>query len=320
MPVDKAPNGFAVVEITVVSVIVVIIIAGMSTWYLKTQDSPDDEFTVESPRLVKSWPTTTPAIPTDTPREHTPIPTTTAIPTMQPTSIPSPTAVQKVPTATSIPPTRAPTQPTQTPIPPTPTIPSCYSNVSPTFSSPITDMASISYVVAPPTMGSGPNLKTHGYIGTNGARVPIYAPTAMTLSSGAYYMGGPYTLEFKASCEVTVRFGHVTEPVASILATLPQTPSTSSATSELTPISFATGELIAYTTGTSQAGNWDFGVYNSATSNRFASDPAWNTSSVYTTAVCPFTYFLPDIKTQYYAKFNSTILSGNPPYGDTFCQ
>ncbi|MBI1839114.1 MAG: hypothetical protein HYR95_02385 [Candidatus Colwellbacteria bacterium] len=199
------------------------------------------------------------------------------------------------------------------------TTPNCISNPSPTFTNHITDTSKVSYVAPPPTMGSGPSLKTHSYIGTNGANVPVYAPAAMTLKAGSHSVGGPYTFEFQISCEVTVRFGHVTNPVDTIKTLLPSEPQSGSQTQELSPISFAAGELIAYTTGTAIASNWDFGVYNSAVSNRYASDPNWNNSTTYTTAVCPFDYFSPFLKSAYTAKFNSAILGGNPPHGVSFC-
>ncbi len=196
----------------------------------------------------------------------------------------------------------------------------CISNPSPIFTNHITDISKVSYVVPPPTMGSGPSLKTHSYIGTNGANVPIYAPAAMTLKSGSHYVGGPYTFEFQVGCEVTVRFGHVTNPVDTVKNLLPSEPQSGSQTQELSPINFAAGELVAYTTGTATAGNWDFGVYNSAVSNRYASDPNWNNSTTYTTAVCPFDYFIPVLQSAYTAKFNSAILGGNPPHGVSFCE
>lgn len=196
----------------------------------------------------------------------------------------------------------------------------CISNLSPVFTNHITDMSKVSYVVPPPTMGTGPNLKTHSYIGTNGANVPLYAPTAMTLKSGSHYVGGPYMFEFQASCEVAVRFGHVTNPIDSIKNLLPAEPKSDSRTQELNHVGFAAGELIGYTVGTPQASNWDFGVYNSAANNRYINDQNWNNSATYTTAVCPFNYFAPDLKVEYVAKFDSKILGNNPPHGESFCQ
>jgi len=255
-------------------------------------------------------PTLSPTIPV------IPTPTITITPT-KPTVTIKPINTQTPPTtiplsSTPIPPTQVP--PTNTPIP------SCVHNTNPTFTNHFTDITKINYIAPPPTIGSGPSLKTHSYIGTDHALVPIYAPTAMKLVSGAYYVGGPYTLEFQVSCEVTLRFGHVTDPIDLIKNVFPSQPASDSRTFAVTPINFNAGDVVAYTTGTDQAGNWDFGVYNSATTNRYAADPSWNTSTVYTTAVCPFMYYSPSMKSTYYNLFNNEILGGNPPDGESFCQ
>lgn len=196
----------------------------------------------------------------------------------------------------------------------------CQSNTSPVFTSHITDISKVNYIVPPPTMGAGPSLKPHSYIGTDGQKVPIFAPADATLKSGSHYIDGPYTVELQISCEVTIRFGHVTDPIDVIKNLLPAEPQPDSRTQGLKAIVFKAGDLLGYTTGTSKAGNWDFGVYNSATSNRYANDPDWNNSSTYTTAVCPFDYFASDLKTLYYSRFNPQRLGGNPPHGASFCQ
>ncbi|MBI2640500.1 MAG: hypothetical protein HYW91_01280 [Candidatus Sungbacteria bacterium] len=196
----------------------------------------------------------------------------------------------------------------------------CESNPAPVFANDITDMSKVNYIGPPPTMGAGPSLKTHSYIGTDHARVPVYAPAQMTLESGSHNVGGPYMMEFLASCEVRVRFGHITEPVEAIKKLLPVEPKQDSRTQELAPIVFAAGDLVGYTTGTDVAGNWDFGVYNSTARNRYADDPNWNNSATYTTAVCPFDYFTPGLKSVYFSKFNSGALGGNPPHGEPFCK
>ena len=195
----------------------------------------------------------------------------------------------------------------------------CASNATPLFTNDITDMSKVNYIGPPPTMGAGPSLKTHSYIGTDHARVPVYAPAAMALESGSHYIGGPYMMEFRVSCEVKVRFGHITEPVEVIRKLLPSEPKQDSRTEELTPITFAAGELVGYTTGTDMAGNWDFGVYNSTVQNRYADDPDWGNSTTYTSAICPFDYFPAGMRSAYVAKFNSAALGGNPPHGEPFC-
>lgn len=206
------------------------------------------------------------------------------------------------------------------PLPSEPLRPTCESNVSPVFTNDITDMSRVNYIGPPPTMGAGPSLKTHSYIGTDHARVPVYAPAAMTLESGSHYVGGPYMMEFRVSCEVNVRFGHITEPVEAIKNLLPSEPKQDSRTEVLPPLTFAAGELVGYTTGTSAAGNWDYGVYNSAVRNRYGDDPNWSNSTTYTTAVCPFDYFSDNLRAAYVAKFNSAILGGNPSHGEPFCK
>lgn len=196
----------------------------------------------------------------------------------------------------------------------------CERNPFPVFTNDITDISMVNYIGPPPTMGAGPSLKTHSYIGTDHARVPVYAPTAMTLESGSHSVGGPYMVEFRVSCEVRVRFGHMTEPVEAIKKLLPAEPKPDSRTEELAPVIFAAGDLIGYTTGTDVAGNWDFGVYNSTVRNRYADDADWSNSATYTTAVCPFDYFPASLKASYVLKFNSAALGGNPPHGESFCK
>lgn len=196
----------------------------------------------------------------------------------------------------------------------------CQSNPNPVFTNDITDISKVNYIGPPPTMGAGPSLKTHSYIGTDHVRVPVYAPATMTLESGSHYVGGPYMMEFRVSCEVKVRFGHITEPIEAIKKLLPTEPKTDSRTEELSPVVFPAGEIVGYTTGTDLAGNWDFGVYNSIVRNRYADDLNWNNSTTYTTAVCPFDYFTASLRSTYFSKFNSAALGGNPPHGEPFCK
>lgn len=283
-------------KIFIVLIIMSVVAVGAAFLYFlpPQQETPDEipqETAIEQPPVKISQPQIQP-------KPATPAPTIPTVPTpVQPIDL-SQSRIHKTP------------EPKQ----------KCTSNPSPTFTQDITDMSKVRYIVPPPTMGAGPNLKPHSYIGTDGQNVPVYVPVAVTLKSGSHYIGGPYTIEFQVSCEVIFRFGHITNPVDSIKNLLPKEPQQDSRTQELSPISFNAGELIGYTTGTSQAGNWDFGVYNSTASNRYADDPDWNYSSVYTTAVCPFDYFTSDLKLAYQAKYDSYALGGNPPHGESFCQ
>ncbi len=159
---------------------------------------------------------------------------------------------------------------------------------------------------------------------THGVRVPVYAPVDMTLSGGAYYEGGPYSLDFRVSCEVKLRFGHISEPIAEIRAALPQTPAPKNDSRDqkiAREIRFKAGDIIGYTIGTNPgAGNWDFGVYNSTRPNKYASDPKYRGSDIWSTAVCPFEYFTEDLKAVYRSKLDfSGYGQGLVPDGESFC-
>lgn len=199
----------------------------------------------------------------------------------------------------------------------------CQSNVSPTFTSHITDISKVESVVIPPRIIGG-YLKTHSYLNTNHQRAPIYAPAAMTLYGGVHLSHGSdpddYGMDFKVSCEVMVRIGHVTDPIQSIKDTFPVATVSSETIYDIAAINFAAGDLIGYTTGTSLAGNWDFGVYNSSTTNRYASNPDWNNSAIYTTAVCPYDYFSASLKSDYSSKYLADFGGTTPDGGSSFCQ
>lgn len=149
-------------------------------------------------------------------------------------------------------------------------------------------------------------LKTHSYINSNNTALPVYAPVDMEFIKGAHYVGGPYSLDFRVSCEVTIRLAHITNPVAKIANALPAEPVTDSRdVSPPVPVLLKAGELVGYIGGPPHtlAVGFDFGVYNSATPNRFASDPTYTISTIYTTAVCPFDYFTPELRDAYRAKY-----------------
>lgn len=196
----------------------------------------------------------------------------------------------------------------------------CESNEFPVFTHHITDFGRITSIQTPPMIVSG-FLKTHSYIETNGKRVPVYAPVDMTLVSGSFYVNGPYTLNFKVGCGISLRFGHITQPIDEIKEVFQSEPAEDSRDQAITKtIRFRAGDIVAYTTGTNQAGNWDFGVYNSGVSNRYAASPDWSSSPTYTTAVCPFDYFTPELRSEYADKYNLIRQGVGGPDGQSFCE
>lgn len=214
-------------------------------------------------------------------------------------------------------PTKAPTpKPTPTPIPkpiptPTPSVSTpvnpffgksvpCKKNVNPAFNTAIADAEKLKYIV-PPGSPSGDKIASHTYliISEKGTSVPIYAPADSTLIEGSF--GVDYGLTLQVSCEVIYVLGHFTEPVQKIKDAV-------SAKKDPILMDFKEGELLGYTSGTVEAGGFDFGVYHISHANsfvnqaRYTRDNSWSKDN---NAVCPYDYFPEPIKSSYYAKFGS---------------
>lgn len=136
----------------------------------------------------------------------------------------------------------------------------------------ITDFEKIQKITAPGTQSSeGP--KGHSFVWTNGQKVPVYAPIAGVLESGAYSKDNEsspaqYLLMFKVKgyCDFQFKFDHIDEPVDVIRSALPTVPKVADSRGTFVTeiIEFNTGDLIGYTKGNIPSGNWDFGLYNMA--------------------------------------------------------
>ncbi|MDP3725443.1 MAG: hypothetical protein Q8R20_03185 [Nanoarchaeota archaeon] len=145
----------------------------------------------------------------------------------------------------------------------------CADDIKPQLTNYFTDFSKIQKITAPGSPSSeGP--KGHSFVWTGGARVPVYAPIAMTLDSGAYAKNNAespaqYLLFFivNNNCNYQVKFDHIDEPISAIREQLPGTPKVgdSRTTPFVNKIQFQAGDLIGYTTGNLQSGNWDFGLY-----------------------------------------------------------
>lgn len=215
-----------------------------------------------------------------------------------------------------------PPSPLPSPSPtPLPVAGTCSSNSNPTFSNQLIDSNSVTDITTPPNIAKpSEHLKTHSYVDTAAPGVPIYAPIDMELIGGAHYVGGPYMFDFRVSCEVTLRLAHVTDPIAKLKDAFPAEPKSGSTNDEVKPpVAVKAGELIAHSGGPPHVPNsgLDFGVYNSTKPNRYAGS---QTSSIYTTAVCPFDYFPESIRTAYRAKFDTDRNENMVADGESFCQ
>ncbi|MBU6431265.1 hypothetical protein KGQ29_02720 [Patescibacteria group bacterium] len=203
--------------------------------------------------------------------------------------------------------------------------PECASNPRPTFAKRLIDPSLVTNILPPPNRPKTDLtvLKTHSYINTQSMNAPIYAPVDMELIKGAHYVGGPYSLDFRVSCEVMLRLAHITNPAPKIKAAFPAEPQNGSTDNQVNPpIAFKAGELVGYSGGPpyTPAIGFDFGVYNSSTPNRFAAEPDKYTSSIYTTAVCPFDYFTPAVRDEYKAIFYLQTREGMQYDLPHFCQ
>jgi len=182
-----------------------------------------------------------------------------------------------------------------------PTTKTC-TNTDPVLTADITDFSNVQKITAPGSPSSeGP--KGHSFIWTENERVPVYAPVDAVLENGAYYTAGDgatqYILNFRIKniCDFVFRFDHIDETVDSVRNVFPLTPRPTEDTRgepPTTEISFSAGELIGYTRGTRQAGNWDFGLYNLAKKGALA-----DSYGMHSYSVCWVDFYSSEKQTQY---------------------
>ncbi|MAF79792.1 hypothetical protein CL629_01805 [bacterium] len=205
-------------------------------------------------------------------------------------------------------------------LPPQPPQETCVSNPNPVLTADITDMWRVSQITPPGVLMGGVQLKSHSYIWIeDGGTVPVYAPADVELVTGAYYLEGgisQYILIFRLSCEVDIKFDHILEPIVAIRDAFPDTPKGDTRTDPVGPISFKAGDVVGYTSGTPEAHNWDFGLYNDS-----VADPDANVPEAVGTdlrANCPYDYYSSDRRQTYFDLMGYSLLGGADPYV-TYC-
>lgn len=184
----------------------------------------------------------------------------------------------------------------------------------PVLTADITDFSNIQKVTAPGTpvpSDDRDRYKGHGFIWTNHQRVPVYVPTDAILNSVSYVadnVASPaqYRLGFevKSNCNYSFRFDHIDEVIPRVKAVAPATPSVGrqnsatpvAAPSEPIAIEFKAGDLVGYTQGTRQAGNWDFGLYDLSKEGPLGALGAFGLGAH---AVCWVDYFSPEKQAAY---------------------
>lgn len=184
------------------------------------------------------------------------------------------------------------------------------SNPNITFTVSFTDLDDIQHVEPLGELQAFHNFSAHTYvfIKPEVAEVPVYVPVDMDLVN-VTDNGTDFGLMFRASCEVVLRFGHITKPVASIrdLAVNEGISMFEGRAPALLRVS--AGDLIGTTSGTAQARSFDFGVYHSERPLNFLNNDRFHPVETFKYASCPYDYYTGDLRNQMYGLFGPKPIS-----------
>lgn len=154
------------------------------------------------------------------------------------------------------------------------------------------------------------NIKTDAQ--RNAPEIGVYAPTDMVLEDYSYFTGGPHTpnwhLGFRISKDIKLSFDHITWVPDEMKAATPPTP-TSGYVPPLKKLSFKAGELIAKTSGTDQAHNWNIYLRDNRQTNTFANQKRFEKIQDrydFINAACPFNYYEDSVKQEFMALMGAT--------------
>lgn len=163
----------------------------------------------------------------------------------------------------------------------------------------------------------------------NGTGIPLTAPTRMRVSRVATvkYLVSPfrqgvtdYSIEAGICGGLSLILGHiqtVTSTIAGATGTNCETYSTANETvqscrNDNADFEIGEGEAIG-TVGAASIGAFDLGIYGNGNSNFFVNPSRYSSKTL--SALCPYDYFAPALKTQLYALIGDgvTLASGEPP-------
>ena len=196
------------------------------------------------------------------------------------------------------------------------------------FTEPVTDIESLKFVTPLPALAGGAVFEGRSYMSVKdeyyGIRVPVRAPTRMTLRGYSYYrlpdaLPGykpEWSLAFDVECgDVQVMFAHIKELVPTILEVVDQTPSPSSATRPVSrDIEFAAGETIGYYIKGENSNAWDFLVTDRRRENQFANQARYRENDdKLLHVVCPYEFYTPELQRKFLdllANFSGIHLEG----------
>lgn len=190
----------------------------------------------------------------------------------------------------------------------------CVSNPNPVFTSAFTDNTKIRDIS--PIGGvalSNPGSSARSYVSmkpetANSGMVPVYAPVDSILQRityanrnlGTWGIRPEYRLDFQVSCEVKYVFDHLADVADKVKVLAPKIPADSTQTRDSVSLAIHAGELVGYTNRNFIEGNWDFMVLNTANEEIYINPLRWSSEhSLY--GVCPYNYFIPELKEKYYS-------------------
>jgi len=133
--------------------------------------------------------------------------------------------------------------------------------------------------------------------GGNADPIEVYAPADMTLEDYSYFPDGnspaQWHLGFRISEDMKMSFDHLSSVPDEIKAVTPQTAS-SAYVPPTKRLSFKAGELIATTSGTEQAHNWNIYLRDDRKVNTFVNQERYEKVKQgysFLNAACPFDYY-----------------------------
>ena len=192
----------------------------------------------------------------------------------------------------------------------------CRNNPQPVFTATFTDLAKIKSIA--PIGGVMVGSPARSYITVKGGgttekeMAPLYAPIDAVLEGIVFARRDPtnpqapgeYRLDFRSSCEVTFHYDHIDEVPDEIRSLGPSTPADNTREATRTNLAVKAGQLVGRSDGTAQSGGFDFYLLNSGKTVPHINPVRW-TWEQSTIADCPYDYFTPELKEQYYGAFRS---------------
>ena len=184
------------------------------------------------------------------------------------------------------------------------------------FSADVTDLDSLATVGPLPALAGGAGYEIRSYMQVKdsfaGVRVPIRAPTKMTLVASSNYIDplhdpsdtaykGEWGLVFEATCNTQVSFAHIREVVKKVSdVTVPSTAGGSAGELVSAPVDFAAGEIIGYYIRGPGFFAWDFIVTDTSVTNPFINMPRYQDAQLkFLHAICPYDPYPPAMRQKY---------------------